>query len=268
MDEIKKFAVIGIPIKHSLSPKIHGEFAKQQGINIQYKMIEPDSEGHFETHAQSFFSKKGYGANITIPFKEQAFAFADDHDASALECGCANTLILQNNRIKAFNTDGEGFIKDLNEKKISLIEKKILILGAGGSARSIINSLSKIKVEKIDILSRTQRKIDELIDKYKNLSNICNFKEGLKYDFIINTTPVSLKNENIDFPANIFSSSSVSYDLFYSKTITKFQSWSENNGALKTYQGLGMLIEQAALSYDIWNNFKPNTKKIANKLGF
>ena len=145
MDEIKKFSVIGIPVKHSLSPKIHQEFAKQQGINIQYKMIEPDSVNHFETHANSFFSKKGYGANITIPFKEQAFVFADDHDTSALECDCANTLILKNNKIKAFNTDGEGFIRDLKEKNISLVGKKVLIFGAGGSARSIVNSLSKIR---------------------------------------------------------------------------------------------------------------------------
>ena len=112
-------------------------------------MIEPDSVNHFETHANSFFSKKGYGANITIPFKEQAFVFADDHDTSALECDCANTLILKNNKIKAFNTDGEGFIRDLKEKNISLVGKKVLIFGAGGSARSIVNSLSKINVEAI-----------------------------------------------------------------------------------------------------------------------
>ena len=95
----KKFSVIGIPITHSLSPKIHKEYAKQQGITIQYKMIEPDSDEHFETHAQSFFSKKGYGANITIPFKEKAFSFADIHDNSAIECGCANTLLSQDNKI-------------------------------------------------------------------------------------------------------------------------------------------------------------------------
>ena len=203
MDEIKKFSVIGIPVKHSLSPKIHQEFAKQQGINIQYKMIEPDSVNHFETHANSFFSKKGYGANITIPFKEQAYVLANDHDVSAAECGCANTLILQNNKIKAFNTDGGGFIRDLKEKDILLTEKKILILGAGGSARSIINSLSKVNVEKIDILSKTQKRVDHLIGKYKNLANVCNYKEGLNYDFIINTTPISLKNEKIDFVLTI-----------------------------------------------------------------
>ena len=268
MDKIKKFSIIGIPVKHSLSPQIHKEFAKQQGINIQYKMIEPDSEEHFETHAQSFFSKKGFGANITIPFKEQAYVFANDHDVSAVECGCANTLILQNNKIKAFNTDGGGFIRDLKEKDILLAEKKILILGAGGSARSIINSLSKINVEKIDILSKTQKRVDNLINKYKSLANLCNYKEGSNYDFIINTTPVSLKNEKINFPTDIFSATSISYDLFYSKSITSFQTWSKSNGAIETYDGLGMLIEQAALSYNIWNDFEPNTKGLDKLLGF
>ena len=267
MDEIKKFAVIGSPIQHSLSPNIHKEFAKQQGINIQYKKIEPESD-NFETHAQSFFSKKGFGANVTVPFKNQAFIFADNHDVSAVECGCANTLILQNNKIKAFNTDGEGFIKDLKEKNIPLVKKNILVLGAGGSAKSIINSLSKADVEKIDILSRTKSKVEELIDRYKNLSNVSNYTENFEYDLIINTTPISLKNEEINFPTNIFSSSSISYDLFYSKTITSFQSWSKNNGAVESYDGLGMLIEQAALSYEIWNNFKPNTKNIKDSLGF
>ena len=267
MDEIKKFAVIGNPINHSLSPNIHKEFAKQQGISIQYKKIEPEFD-NFETHTQSFFSKKGFGANITIPFKTQAFVFADYHDTSALECECANTLILQNNKIKAFNTDGEGFIKDLKEKNIPFIKKNILILGAGGSARSIINSLSKVNVEKIDILSRTKSKVEELIDRYKDLSNVCAYTENFKYDLIVNTTPVSLKNEEINFPKNIFNVSSISYDLFYSKTITNFQSWSKNNGAVESYNGLGMLIQQAALSYEIWNNFKPNTKNIITSLGF
>ena len=94
MDEVRKFCVFGLPVKHSLSPLIHKEFAKQLGINIQYKLIEPDSEEHFDTHAQSFFSKKGYGANVTIPFKEKAYNFADSCDSSAIECNCANTLML------------------------------------------------------------------------------------------------------------------------------------------------------------------------------
>ena len=155
MDEIKKFCVFGLPVSHSLSPLIHKEFAKQQGINIQYKMIEPDTEEHFETHAQSFFSKKGYGANVTIPFKEKAYEFASSHDSSAMECESANTLFLINSEIKAFNTDGLGFMNDLKNKNISISGKNILILGAGGSARSIINSLVKENTMKISIFTRT-----------------------------------------------------------------------------------------------------------------
>ena len=268
MDEVRKFTVIGNPIGHSLSPAIHKEFARQQGISIQYKMIEPESEDHFETHTQSFFSKKGYGANVTIPFKELAFNFANEHDISALECECANTLMAHNGKIKAFNTDGEGFLKDLENKDINLVQKKILILGAGGSARSIINSLSKIHIEKIDILSRTERRIDQIIDKHKTSSNISHYKKGSKYNIVINTTPVSLNNNEISFPTDIFDSSSISYDLFYSKNITSFQTWSKNNGVKETHNGLGMLIEQAALSYNIWNSFKPETKGLNKILGF
>ena len=268
MDEVKKFTVIGNPVGHSLSPIIHKEFAKQQGISIQYKMIEPESEGHFETHTQSFFSKKGYGANITIPFKELAFDFANDHDLSAIECQCANTLISKDGKIKAYNTDGEGFIKDLQNKNISIIDREILVLGAGGSASSIINSLSKVSIKKIDILSRTQQRVDKLIDKYKTYSNIDSYEKNKQYDLIINTTPVSLMNDEIKFPENIFKSSSIAYDLFYSKSTTHFQTWSKNNNALEAYNGLGMLIEQAALSYKIWNDFEPNTKGVEKILGF
>ena len=268
MDEVKKFAVIGIPIKHSLSPFIHKEFAQQQGISIQYKMIEPDSDEHFETHAQSFFSKKGYGANITIPFKEQAYKFANHHDISALECESANTLLRHENKITAFNTDGDGFMRDLQKKKILLANKRILVLGAGGTTRSIINSISKENDCTIDILNRSQNKTDILIKKYKGLQDINNYKDGKRYDLIINTTPVSLMNDKIVFPKNIFNDQSISYDLFYSNTNTSFQKWSIENGALNTYNGLGMLIEQAAISYNIWNNYEPSTEVIPKLLGF
>tara|TARA_B100001564_G_scaffold356589_1_gene371084 strand:- start:609 stop:1415 length:807 start_codon:yes stop_codon:yes gene_type:complete len=268
MDEVKKFCVMGLPVSHSLSPQIHKEFAKQQGINIQYKMIEPDTEEHFETHAQSFFSKKGYGANVTIPFKEKAYNFADSCDISAQECGCANTLVLRDNDIKAFNTDGAGFINDFKNKNISLAGKHILILGAGGSAKSIINSLSKHSMGQLSILTRTIKKADDLIEKFNESMNISHYKDNSLFDIVVNTTPISLTKNDISFPTNIFKPSSISYDLFYSKAKTNFQDWSMLNGAEKTYDGLGMLIEQAALSYDIWNNFKPETKSISKLLGF
>jgi len=113
-------------------------------------------------------------------------------------------------------------------------------------------------------LTKTSSRRTFLVDK----SNIFNYEDGSSYDLVINTTPVSLTNEEINFPTNIFNKISISYDLFYSKNITNFQTWSKNNGATKAYDGLGMLIEQAALSYRIWNSFEPSTKDLKNKLGF
>ena len=259
MDEIKKFAVFGNPVNHSLSPVIHKEFAKQQNLNIQYKMIEPESDD-FETHAQSFFSKKGIGANVTIPFKNDAYKFADDADEISRECESSNTLWFNGEKIKAFNTDGQGFLNDLTNKQISLEGLNILLLGAGGSARSIIHSISGKPIKSLSIYSRSQEKIDRLVDKYSAKIRIESYSDGKNFDFIINTTPVSMYRKDIEFPKGFLNSASITYDLFYTKDQTKFQKWSLDNGANKSYNGLGMLIEQAALSYEIWNNFKPNTK--------
>ena len=266
MAEVKKFCVIGLPAKHSLSPKIHKSFASQQGINIQYKIIEPDTEEHFETHAQSFFSKNGYGANVTIPFKEQAYNFADEIDTSARECGSANTLFFYDKKITAYNTDGKGFLKDLQNKNIDLSRKDILILGAGGSARSIVNSLRTLDVKKIDILTRTISRADDLKKMFDKDVDINVYKNGIDYNFIINTTPISLTSEQIEFPLGVISSESLTYDLFYSNKNTRFQEWSLRNGANTSYNGIGMLVEQAAFSYEIWNGFTPNTKEITDEL--
>ncbi|MEC7864950.1 MAG: shikimate dehydrogenase, partial [Pseudomonadota bacterium] len=117
------------------------------------------------------------------------------------------------------------------------------------------------------IFTRTVSKAEVLIDKYKDSCDISYFKDGIKYDLIINTTPVSLNKTEINFPPNIFDDNSIAYDLFYSKTTTSFQDWASSNGAHKSYDGLGMLIEQAALSFDIWNDFKPNTIGLEKTLG-
>ncbi len=265
MDEVKKFAVFGNPINHSLSPLIHKEFAKQQKINIQYKRIEPESDD-FETHAQSFFSKKGIGANVTIPFKDQAFSFADEADDIAQHCECANTLWYDNQVIKAFNTDGLGFINDIANKGVALTDRSVLIIGAGGSARSIAHSLANKGISKLTVMSRTQENIDILTNQCSNMINIMKYSEESNFDLVINTTPVSMMNRDISFPKHIINSTTISYDLFYAKNLTKFQTWSKENGAKNYYDGIGMLIEQAALSYNIWNNFKPATHSIENMI--
>ena len=241
MDEIRKFAVFGNPISHSLSPMIHKEFAKEQKLNIQYKAIEPESDD-FETHAQSFFSKKGVGANVTIPFKDQAYNFADERDEVSSICQCSNTLWYHEGKIRAFNTDGRGFVNDLKKKNIVVKDMRVLILGTGGSARSIINSLSSEDIRSISILSRTQDKVDRIIENFGNEKIISHYSNTETYELVINTT--------------------ISYDLFYSRKQTRFQTWSLDKGASRALDGIGMLINQAALSYEIWNKFSPETETV------
>ena len=215
MDEIRKFAVFGNPISHSLSPMIHKEFAKEQKLNIQYKAIEPESDD-FETHAQSFFSKKGIGANVTIPFKDQAYYFANERDEVSDICKCSNTLWYDDGKIKAFNTDGQGFVNDLKKKKIAVRGMRVLILGTGGSARSIINSMSSEDIESISVLSRTQSKVDKIIENFSNRGKITHYSDSETYELVINTTPISMSNLEISFPESIINNTTISYDLFLS----------------------------------------------------
>ena len=261
MDEVRKFAVFGNPISHSLSPMIHKEFAKEQKLNIQYKAIEPESDD-FETHAQSFFSKKGIGANVTIPFKDQAYNFADERDKVSTICQCSNTLWYNDGKIKAFNTDGQGFINDLKNKNIVMRDMRVLILGTGGSARSIINTLCSEDVKSISILSRTQDNVDKIIKNFDKRGKISHYSDSDSFGLVINTTPISMTNAKILFPESIINSTTISYDLFYSRKQTRFQDWSLNRGASQALDGIGMLVNQAALSYEIWNKFSPNTERV------
>ncbi len=260
MDEVRKFAVFGNPISHSLSPMIHKEFAKEQKLNIQYKAIEPESDD-FETHAQSFFSKKGIGANVTIPFKDQAYNFADESDEVSKICQCSNTLWYDDGKIKAFNTDGQGFVNDLKKKNIVVTDMKVLILGTGGSARSIITSLFSEEIENISILSRAKDKADRIIKNFHN-NKLSYYSKSETYQLVINTTPISMSNAEIPFPESIINNDTISYDLFYSRKQTRFQTWSLDKGASQAWDGIGMLINQAALSYEIWNKFSPDTDKV------
>ena len=261
MDEVRKFAVFGNPISHSLSPMIHKEFAKEQKLNIQYKAIEPESDD-FETHAQSFFSKKGIGANVTIPFKDQAYNFADERDEVSTICQCSNTLWYNDGKIKAFNTDGQGFINDLKNKNIVMRDMRVLILGTGGSARSIINTLCSEDVKSISILSRTQDNVDKIIKNFDKRGKISHYSDSDSFGLVINTTPISMTNAEILFPESIINGTTISYDLFYSRKQTRFQDWSLNRGASQALDGIGMLVNQAALSYEIWNKFSPNTERV------
>ena len=266
---MKKFAVIGSPISHSLSPSIHGVFGKLCGIELSFEAIEVDRSTFTEKVMKLF--KEGYdGINVTLPLKNLAYEVSDFPSNASLKSTSANVIWRKEGKIYSDNTDGEGLMRDLEEKEIFIENKKLLMIGAGGSAISILPSLIDRKPREIKIINRTYSKAVELIAKFK--------KEGIKLsagnlldplsfeaEAIINTTSAGVLKEEISLPEGTFLNQGWTYDLSYSNSETPFNSLARSHGIKKTHDGFGMLMQQAALSFEIWTGNKPDIK-IARKL--
>ena len=263
MSVIKKFAVIGSPIDHSLSPKIHSIFAKELGIEITYEAIKVEPM-HFDSSVNRLFDEGYAGLNVTLPLKELAFNFADELTEDSNLSGSVNTLWKEDGTIHGDSTDGRGLVRDLQERKINLKNKEIVILGAGGSAKAIIPSLLKEDPKRISIGNRTFVKAEKLVESFsssKNKMNLFEMSENLNFkpDIIVNSTSAGIKNENIELPRDLLSKDIYVYDLSYSLEDTPFIKLVKSRGIEKYHDGIGMLIHQAALSFKIWNNQIPNT---------
>ena len=263
MSVFKKFAVIGSPIDHSLSPKIHSIFAKELGIEITYEAIKVEPI-HFDTSVNRLFDEGYAGLNVTLPLKELAFNYADELTEDSNLSGSVNTLWKEDVTIHGDSTDGRGLVRDLQEKKINIKNKEIVILGAGGAAKAIIPSLLREDPKRISIGNRTLTKAEELIESFsysKNKMNLFEMSENsnFKPDIIVNSTSAGIKNENIELPRDLLSKDIYVYDLSYSLEDTPFIKLVKSRGIEKYHDGIGMLIHQAALSFKIWNNQTPNT---------
>ena len=263
MSVFKKFAVIGSPIDHSLSPKIHSIFAKELGIEITYEAIKVEPI-HFDTSVDRLFDEGYAGLNVTLPLKELAFNYADELTEDSNLSGSVNTLWKEDGTIHGDSTDGRGLVRDLKEKKINLKNKEIVILGAGGAAKAIIPSLLREDPKRISIGNRTFVKAEKLVESLsssKNKMNLFEMSENLNFkpDIIVNTTSAGIKNENIELPRDLLSKDIYVYDLSYSLEDTPFIKLVNSRGIEKYHDGIGMLIHQAALSFQIWNNQTPNT---------
>ena len=263
--------MLGNPVKHSKSPQIHLLFAKEMGITLEYNAIEvPNDE--LSTYVNLFSSQGGKGLNITVPFKENAYKLCTEITSRALESGSVNTIKFDTEtNIIGDTTDGEGFINDLRKNYgINLQNKSILILGAGGTVKSIIERLVPEEIKNIVIVNRTLSRAEELEKKFKNKIDIKSFSyETLPndiFDVIINGTSLSLSSEVPPVSRNIINKNTFCYDLMYSSDKTVFIKWAIENGALRAADGLGMLVEQAAESFFIWHGVKPNTAKVIEAL--
>ena len=262
------FGVFGNPIKHSLSPNIHTQFAQQVGLDIKYdKILAPIDE--FDSTAQDFINSGAKGFNITVPFKLDAFKFATKHTEHAKTAGAVNTIRIDKDNYIGHNTDGIGLVNDLtNNLALSLTNKTILILGAGGATQGILMPLLQKNPARVMIANRTASKATTLANDFSSYGKTCGFGlDQIKHDpvdIIINATSASLDGKMPDIASGC-ANGAICYDLMYGKQ-TPFMRWADNNQAEQIVDGLGMLVEQAASSFEFWTGIMPQTKPVMENL--
>lgn len=258
------YAVIGNPVSHSLSPVIHHYFAEQTDIELRYEKIKGDDH-IFEQQVVEFFANHGKGLNVTLPYKQRAFAMAEVQTSRCRLAGAANTLWMKENQLHADNTDGIGLIRDLTRYMI-LQDKNILILGAGGAARGIIYPLLEQKPAALSLCNRTLEKAKELQAEFSQIHCIELNKLSGQFDLIINATSASLEGTSLILPAEITEQKPFCYDLAYKqKEMTPFVQYAKSIGC-DAVDGLGMLVEQAAEAFKIWNEVMPQTGPVLKLL--
>ena len=266
---MKRFAVIGNPIDHSLSPRIHTLFAEQAGIELEYNKQQVHSSALAE-EVTRFFKSGGIGLNVTVPHKLTAYSLCDGLSPRAELAGSVNTLYMKDGQLIGDNTDGIGLVRDITVNlQISCLNAKLLIIGAGGASRGIIEPLLAQSPGSIEIVNRTYSKAAQLAEMFQKFGNIqaLSFEQlNSDYDIVINASSSSLHQDIPAVPDKCFAGGQLAYDLMYAESETAFMTFAARAGCQQQTDGLGMLVEQAAEAFTIWNDFKPNTKVVIAEL--
>ncbi|TXS93700.1 shikimate dehydrogenase [Parahaliea maris] len=271
MSNTDKYAVFGNPIKQSKSPVIHAAFAEQCEQDLQYRAVRVELDA-FERSVKSFFDGGGCGLNVTVPFKQRAFELADKCSIRAQRAGAVNTLLLaEDGSLLGDNTDGVGLVRDMVANLgWSLQGQRILILGAGGAVRGVLEPLLREKPRSLTIVNRTADKARELATEFGELGAIDGGGYELladrEFDLVINATSASLQGEMPDLPGSLLTARSCCYDMVYGAEPTVFMRWAALNTAWAVADGLGMLVEQAAESFYLWRKVRPATGPVINQL--
>ena len=271
-DQVDDYAVVGNPVGHSLSPRIHGSFAEQTGQRISYRAIEIPL-GSFASHIRELQRQGICGLNVTVPFKREAWELCDRLSTRASDAGAVNTLSLQpDGGVVGENTDGVGLVRDLLDNlHLEIAQKKLLVLGAGGAVRGVLGPILAQSPKILAIANRSQHKAVALAQDFSDRGNIQAVDyEALgseKFDLIINGTAAGLSNQVPPIPKTLLHSDTVCYDMVYNiKATTAFVDWSLRGGASRAFDGLGMLVEQAAEAFSIWRGMRPDTTELIQSL--
>ncbi|RJG50670.1 shikimate dehydrogenase [Motilimonas pumila] len=264
-----RYAVFGNPISHSKSPFIHTLFAHQTREDISYEAIAAPIDD-FQGALNQFLASGGKGCNITVPFKEQAFAAAQKLTPRAELAGAVNTLKLTDDGVLlGDNTDGAGLVQDLKNHHVPLEGSRILLIGAGGAARGVTGPLLAEQPTELVIVNRTVSKAEHLAELFAPHGNVSAqpFSElSGPFDLIINSTSASLSGELPPISAELVRPETAVYDMMYGSGTTVFNQWAKEQGARMIIDGLGMLVGQAAESFAVWRGIRPGMKQVANEL--
>ena len=262
-----QYFVIGNPVEHSKSPEIHRLFAEQTGESMYYgKFLAP--LGGFGEAVTALIDEGIRGANVTVPFKEDAFMFCSDRTDRADRAHAVNTLVInEDGKCLGDNTDGGGMLTDLiHNHHIELAGKHILVLGAGGAVRGVLEPLLDQQPECVLIANRTLEKARALADDFHGLGNVTGGGYDdlgtRQFDIIINGTSAGLQGQTPPVPHSALRSGGITYDMLYGSEPTPFVLWGQAAGASKALDGLGMLVEQAALSFYLWRAKRPDTRSV------
>ena len=262
-----QYAVMGNPVAHSKSPQIHTLFAAQTRQDMAYRAILVE-RGELVLAVAEFMSAGGRGLNITVPFKEDAWALAAQRSTRAERAGAVNTLVLHDTgRHFGDNTDGAGLVRDLCDNHgATLRNTRVLLVGAGGAARGVIEPLLQAGPGLLVIANRTPGKAIELARTFCDLGHVegCGLPdlEGQPFDILVNATAASLAGDVPALPGSVVSPQSWCYDMMYGDQPTAFMDWAKARGAARTLDGLGMLVEQAAESFYLWRGVRPDTAPV------
>ncbi len=271
MQTTDRYAVFGNPIAHSKSPVIHRMFAEQTGQRLVYT-AELSDDDHFADDVRAFFQTHGKGINITVPFKQAAWSLADTRSERAQRAGAVNTLVRQSDgHLFGDTTDGTGLARDLHDNhRITLQDRSLLVIGAGGAVRGVIEALLALRPARLLVANRTAARAIEIAGDFQALGPIegggLDTLGGQSFDVVINGTSASLQGKLPDLPGGLFRADSTACDMMYGASPTRFLQWAGEQGATRTIDGLGMLVEQAAESFYLWRKVRPQTAPVIDAL--